>query len=171
MTTTKIPLRCKLEVKGSITQQEMRFKYLEIELPGYGDVDAEVREQTTRATKIAGCLNATIWRNKNIGLEAKSRIYKTAIRPIMTCTAETRPETTKTKRLLETTEIKVLRGIAGKTLLDRKTSENIRTCRIEKDPEKDDAIILALMEVDEVVIGDTPRTKMEEEEEEEEEED
>ena len=44
----------------------MRFKYLGIELSGYGDVEAEVREQTTRATKIVGCLNATIWRNKNI---------------------------------------------------------------------------------------------------------
>ena len=52
----------------------------------------------------------------------------------MTYTAETRPETAKTKRLLETTEMKVLRGIAGKTLLDRETSENIRrTCGIEED--------------------------------------
>ena len=84
----------------------MRFKYLGIELSGYGDVEAKVREQTTRATKIA---SATIWCNKNIGIEAKSRIYKTAIRPIMTYTAETRPETAKTKRLLGTTEIKVLR--------------------------------------------------------------
>ena len=59
----------------------------------------------------------------------KSKIYKTAIRPIMTYTAETRPKTAKTKRLLETTEMKVLRGIAEKTLLDRETSENIRrTC-------------------------------------------
>ena len=62
----------------------MRFKYLGIELSGYGDVEAEEREQTTRATKIAGCLNATIWLNKKIGIEAKSRIYKTEIRPIMT---------------------------------------------------------------------------------------
>ena len=76
MTTSKTPLRCKLEVNGSIIQQEMRFKYLEIELSGYGDVEAEVREQKTRATKIIDCLNATIWRNKNIGIEAKSRIYK-----------------------------------------------------------------------------------------------
>ena len=67
----------------------MSYKYLEIELSGYGDVETEVREQTTRVTKIASCLNATIWRNKNIGKEAKSRIYKTAIRPIMTYTAET----------------------------------------------------------------------------------
>ena len=63
MTTSKTPLICKLEVNGSIIQQEMRFKYLGIELSGYGDVAAQVREQTTRATKIAGCLNATTWRH------------------------------------------------------------------------------------------------------------
>ena len=109
----------------------MRFKYLGIKLSGYGDVKAEVREQTTRATKIVACLTATIWRDKIIDSKPKSKIYKTAI---MTYTAETRPETAKTKRLLETTKMKVLRGIAGKTLLDRETSENIRrTCRIEED--------------------------------------
>ena len=52
----------------------------------------------------------------------------------MTYTAKTRQETAKTKKLLETTEMKVLRGIAEKTLLDRETSENIRrTYRIEED--------------------------------------
>ena len=60
MTTLKTPLRCKLKVHESIIQQEMRFNYLGIEQSGYGDVEAEVRKQTTRATKIAGCLNATI---------------------------------------------------------------------------------------------------------------
>ena len=44
MTTSKTPIRCKLEVNESIIQQEMRFKYLGIELSGYGDGEAEVRE-------------------------------------------------------------------------------------------------------------------------------
>ena len=52
----------------------------------------------------------------------------------MTYTVETRQETTKTKKLLELTELKVLRGIAEKTFLDRETSKNIRrTCGIETD--------------------------------------
>lgn len=50
----------------------------------------------------------------------------------MNYTAETRPETAKTKRLLETTEIIVLRNTAGKTLLYRERSDNIRTtCKVE----------------------------------------
>ena len=54
------------------------------------------------------------------------------IRPIMTHTAETRPETTKTRRMLETTEMKILQKIDGKTMLDRERNENIRrTCGTE----------------------------------------
>ena len=61
-----------------------------------------------------------------MGIETKSIIYKAAIRPILTYTAETRPETLKTKQILETTEMKVVRKIAGRTLFDRKRSEEIR---------------------------------------------
>lgn len=35
-------------------------------------------------------------------IETKSRIYKTAIRPIMTYAAETKLDTTQTKRIMET---------------------------------------------------------------------
>ena len=50
----------------------------------------------------------------------------------MTYTAETRPDTLKTKQLLETTEIRVRRRITGKTLFDRERSENVReTCKVE----------------------------------------
>lgn len=116
MTTAKTPLRCKLAVDKEILQQEMKFKYLGIEVSGFDDVEAEVREQTMKAARMAECLNDTIWKNKYIGTEVKSRIYKSVIRPLMTYTAETRPETAQTKRLLETSEMRILRKIAGKTL-------------------------------------------------------
>ena len=35
-TTSKIPLRCTLEIDGKSVQQEMKFKYLGIEISGYG---------------------------------------------------------------------------------------------------------------------------------------
>lgn len=133
LTTSKYPLRCKLVVDDQIIQQEMTFKYLGIELCGFGDVESEVRQQVNKALRTAGCLNDTIWNNKHLRTETKARIYKAAIRPIMTYTAETRPDTTKTKRLLETCEMKVLRKIAGKTLLDRERSDNIRKmCGVEE---------------------------------------
>lgn len=94
----------------------MKFKYLGLEISGYRDVETEVRQQTTKAIRVAACLNDTIWKNKHIEVEAKSRIYKSAIRSIMTYATETRPDTTKIKRLLETSEMKILRKITEKTL-------------------------------------------------------
>lgn len=45
---------------------EMKFQYLGIELSGAGDVEQEVGAQATKAIRIAGCLNTTIWINKSI---------------------------------------------------------------------------------------------------------
>ncbi|ENN71364.1 hypothetical protein YQE_11979, partial [Dendroctonus ponderosae] len=85
--------------------------YLGVELSGYGDVKAEVREQTNKAARIAACLNNRIWRNKHMRIETKSRIYKATIRPLVTYKVETRPETAKTRRMLKTTEMKIFRRI------------------------------------------------------------
>jgi hypothetical protein len=49
----------------------------------------------------------------------------------MTCTAETRPETTMTQRILKIAEMEVLRKITNKTRKHRARSENIRkTCKV-----------------------------------------
>lgn len=46
--------------------------------------------------------------------------------------AETIPETSRTRQILETNEIKIVRGIAGKTLPYREISEDIRkVCKID----------------------------------------
>lgn len=57
--------------------------------------------------------------------EAKTRIYKTCVRPIMTYAAETRADTRKTKIILRTDEMRTLRTIAGHTL--REYNEQIRS--------------------------------------------
>lgn len=69
----------------------MRFKYLHTEISVSGNVKVEVRERP-RTTSKTGCLNDTIWRYKNIGIETKSIIYKAMVRPTMTYTAETQRE-------------------------------------------------------------------------------
>ena len=50
--------------------------------------------------------------------ETKSKIYNTAVRPIMTYALETRAEANN-NRNLEENEMKVLRKIAGKIKMDR----------------------------------------------------
>lgn len=55
--------------------------------------------------------------------ETKAKIYKTAVGPIMTYTAETRPDATRTKRLMERCEMKIVRDITEKTLWDRQRKQ------------------------------------------------
>jgi hypothetical protein len=40
-------------------------------------------------TRIPGCLNDTIWRNKHLTQDNKVRIYRSAVRPILTYSVET----------------------------------------------------------------------------------
>ena len=82
---------------------------------------------------ISGCLNETIWSNKYLRNEAKVRIYKSNVRPILTYAAETRTDTAKTRQLLEVTEMKALRRIINKTKWDRMRNDRIRElCEIQK---------------------------------------
>jgi hypothetical protein len=132
MVISKDPIRCKLEVDSKIIQQERSISYLGILMHSYGDTEAEVAQQINKANRIAGCLKHTIWRNKHLRTETKAKIYKTVVRPIMTYTAETRPDTTRTKRMMETCEMKIVRDITGKTLWDRQRSTDLRqNCNIE----------------------------------------
>ncbi|XP_015187255.1 PREDICTED: uncharacterized protein LOC107072109 [Polistes dominula] len=132
MTTSKTPLRCKLVVDDNIIEQVMEFNYLGIKISSFGDIESEVREQAIKAARTASLLNNTIFRNKHLRMDAKARIYKIAIRPIPTYAAETRPETSKTRQIMETTEMKIVRRIAGKSLWDRVRSEGLRKeCQIE----------------------------------------
>lgn len=78
-----------------------------------------------RATRITVYFNNIKGGNKYLVIEAKARIYEAAVRPIVTCIAEIGPDAAKTKRMLETGEMKVLRGIVRKTLIDMERSENI----------------------------------------------
>jgi hypothetical protein len=80
----------------------------------------------TKATRLSGCLNDTIWRNKYLWHETKLRSYKSVIRPVLTYEAETRVDTSKTKQVLETREMNTSRKIIRKTNLDHVSNQDIK---------------------------------------------
>jgi hypothetical protein len=51
------------------------------------DLKQEVRIQAMKAARISGCLYNLIWINKYMSIECKARIYKTSVRPVLTCIA------------------------------------------------------------------------------------
>lgn len=58
ISTTKLT-RYKVAVEGNIIQQKIKFKYMGIEILGYEDVEAEIRNQKMTAARTAACLNST----------------------------------------------------------------------------------------------------------------
>lgn len=127
MTISREPLRCKLAIDDvTIIDQVMCFDYLGVRIHSDGNLKEEVRQQVNKAATISGHLKHVIWKNKDLSIECKSRIYKTCVRPVMTYAAETRPDSAVTKRQMRTTEMKTLRAISGYTLWDRQTNAHIR---------------------------------------------
>lgn len=132
MVFSKRPIRCKLELEGYMIEQVMEFRYLGALLTSMKDLSAEVRCQTIKAAKTAGCLNEMVWRNRFMNKDSKVRIYKTIVRPVLTYAAETRAETQRTKQQFRTLEMKVLRKIAGFTMWDRQQNAYVRdVCEVQ----------------------------------------
>ncbi|KAJ4445342.1 hypothetical protein ANN_07147 [Periplaneta americana] len=126
------PIRCKLELEKQIIEQMMCFQYLGFQLSSSGLLQNEIINQVTKANRVSEYLNDNIWRNKYLHIEPKVRIYKTVVRPILTYAVEIRPETAKTKQMLDTTEMKTLRKIVGITRRDHIRNDQIREqCKIQ----------------------------------------
>lgn len=65
-------------------------------------------------------------------MEAKTRDYKTYNRPISTDAVQIRADSSIRKRVLRTTEIKVLNLVTGYTLMDRRRNYEIpEICNVD----------------------------------------
>jgi len=57
----------------------------------------EIIKQTKKIVMVSGALKKTIWRNKHLRTEAKTRIYKTCVGPILIYAIEITADNNKTK--------------------------------------------------------------------------
>ncbi|XP_055389680.1 uncharacterized protein LOC129618740 [Condylostylus longicornis] len=129
---SKDPIRCKLMTYNKTIKQVMSFQYLGAEISSCKNIAREVQYQANKASVVAGYLRDVIWKNKFMLLENKVRIYKTRVRPILTYSAETRAETSRTKQMARKTEMRMLSEITGYSLGNRIRSEAIREeCNIQ----------------------------------------
>jgi hypothetical protein len=120
------PLRCKLSVYNTTIEQVTSFNYLDVQITSSKDLTTEVRHQDIKDSRISGWLNETTWSNKYLRKEAKVRIYKSIIRPILT--SQSKHERTRRKL----TELKTLRRIINKTKWGRMRNDRIReSCEIQ----------------------------------------
>lgn len=119
MVIAKDPTKCKLMVDDQIIEQIMSFLGMETS-------SEETKRQANKTARIAGCLRDIIWRNKYMSAKSKIQIYEACIRSVLTYAAETRAETSQTKRVKRTMKMRILRTIKSVKLRDRMRSDTIQ---------------------------------------------
>ena len=95
MTIRKEPIQCKMALNDQPIEQVMSFEYLGIIAASSRNTYDKVKTQVNKAA--SGCLHDSIWENKHMSITSKAKIYRTAVRPILTYAGETRADTNRTK--------------------------------------------------------------------------
>ena len=110
---------------GTSLKQVQAFKYLGLVLSEGGGSEAAVKARVTAAwnkwREVSGVVG-----DRRMPRKLKVKIYTTVIRPVLMYGAEVWTVRKKEERLLETTEMRMLRRIRGVTLRDRMRSADIR---------------------------------------------
>ena len=114
-----------VDKQGTQLKQVETFKYLGVTISAKGDseeaVRARVRAAWMRWREISGVIC-----DKKMPRKLKVRLYKTVIRPIILYGAETWTMNKKEEKILETTEMRMLRRIRGVTRTDRMRNQDLR---------------------------------------------
>jgi hypothetical protein len=84
-------------MRGTPIEKVPKFNYLGAEISDKRELKQVVTSQAMKAARISGRLYKAIWRNKHMSTDWKVRIYKTSVRPVLTCASETRAETAYTQ--------------------------------------------------------------------------
>ena len=105
--------------------QVAHFKYLGSDMSETGGCEGAVRERIKAAwIKWRGLTGVLC--DKRIMLRLKAKIYKQVIRPVLLYSVETMAMKKKEENKLAVTEMKMLRWMAGISLREKRTNEEIR---------------------------------------------
>jgi hypothetical protein len=75
MTISKDSLRCKLVEDNISIEQVISFNYVRCKITSPGRFKEEVRQQSNTGAVISGHLKQTIWENKHLSIDCKTRNY------------------------------------------------------------------------------------------------
>ena len=124
-TSNTTPLQ-DVHVNGEIVQCVTSFKYLGSTLLPNGQAKDEVRLRIDNARKAFLQLRRTLWARSEISLRTKLRIFRAAIRPILTYGCETWPMRVEDTKKLEGFDHWCLRRILKTNWCDQLSNKEIR---------------------------------------------
>ena len=119
---TKVNIKDK---EGRELNQVDQFKYLGVTFSEEGGSETAVRARVKAAWQKWRELGPVI-ADKKIPTKLKTKLYTTAVRPVILYGAECWTTGVKEENILEKTEMRVLRRIKGVTVKDKMKSEDIR---------------------------------------------
>lgn len=110
---------------GQRIEQTREFKYLGSILAEEGGTEKAVRQRVKAVWQKWREVSGVIL-DRKIPLKLRMKIYKSVLRPVLLYGAETWSLRKKEEDILERTEMRMVRWIAGISLLERRESEDIR---------------------------------------------
>ena len=112
-----------ISIDGVQIENVDSFVYLGSTIP---NTTNDIIRRTALAAQAFGRLQNVVWRNRDISIKLKVRLYNALILPIAIYAAETWTLTERDKRIITTFEMRCLRCILGVTLFDRLRNDAIR---------------------------------------------
>lgn len=106
----------KIKIDGVDIESVNSFTYLGSVIPSS---TVDITRRTALAAQAFGRLQSVIWKNRDINLKLKVRLFNSLIVPIATYACETWTLTEKDKRVINSFEMRCLRSMLGVTLLHR----------------------------------------------------
>ena len=101
-------------------------KYLGVMISGDGRMEEEVRSRIGKAARVIGVLNEPVWKRKELSRRTKLRVYNAIVVPTLMYGSETWVLNKQQESAIQATEMRVLRRIAEKRMVDRVRNVEIR---------------------------------------------
>ena len=126
MVSSKKEIEVNIKDKNNVTlKQVQEFKYLGVAIDAKGGSQVAIRARVAAAWNKWRELSVVIC-DRKMPRKLKVKLYNTIIRPVLLHGAEVWTVGKREERILETTEMRMLRRIKGVTLRDRERSADIR---------------------------------------------
>ena len=102
------------------------MKYLGVMISGDGRMEEEIRSRIGKAARVIGVLNEPVWKRKELSRRTKLRVDNADVVPTLVCGSETWVLNKQQESAIQAVEMRVLRQIAEKRMVDRVRNVEIR---------------------------------------------
>ena len=114
-----------VSLKGEMLEEVESFRYLGSEISRSAEMSMEVEQRTKEGMATYGAMKS-IWKVKEVGMNAKKALYESIIVPTVLYGGETWGLREAERKRLDVMEMKCLRSMCGVTRLDRLENVEVR---------------------------------------------